>query len=223
MGNVGGTTLNNFYMQRQHKHHSVFDVECTVVCDVQHSLVIQPYSTFVECVAECDSVIPVTCGPDQDFQIECFAPNVTANTFFGESSFVCELDFICGVPEYVDDLQDVAESDVEFVIVAQTLLKGNFVNIYNDAGVARVRKSDNVLGYQAQGYVLDNYNIGDIAKVYFEGNNNEITGAIAGPVFLFETGSFSHSKGGGTITQRIGVATDSKNINFEKGSTIRRL
>ncbi len=61
------------------------------------------------------------------------------------------------------------------------------------------------------------------ATVYFEGTNNQVTGATGGNVFLATTaGGFTLTppSAAGNIVQRIGVATSSASINVEVGQPI---
>lgn len=111
--------------------------------------------------------------------------------------------------------------DYKFIITYQNVTAGQFVNVFNDNGVSKIRPADNNSGYQAHGYILVNCNIGDVVQVFFEGNNGLVSGAITGAVWLGANGSFAHTRGNGTIVQKIGIATATNNINFENGHIIK--
>ena len=113
----------------------------------------------------------------------------------------------------------VISADTDEIIAVESLSAGDFVNVFTGHGV---RKASNSLGYEAHGYVLDNYSISDQALVYFEGNNDQVVNASIGVVFLGVNGGHIVDKGEGVIVQKIGVATTEENINFEPGpKTIR--
>jgi hypothetical protein len=100
-----------------------------------------------------------------------------------------------------------------------TLAAGDFVNVFNDAGVAKVRKADassNVA--PANGFVLEAVTTGNQATVYWGGLNNAVSGLTPGRQFLSTTPGASTDTApatAGNIVQRIGFAVDSTTINFQ--------
>lgn len=110
--------------------------------------------------------------------------------------------------------------DVFQIVSSENLAAGDFINVYNDSGTAKVRKADaTTAGKQCHGYVLEAVDSGDPATVYFEGSNTQISGATPGPVFLSTSaGGFSSSapSSAGNVVQRLGVAVSATEINFEK-------
>ena len=110
--------------------------------------------------------------------------------------------------------------DVSLLTASEALAAGDFVNVYNDAGTAKVRKADaTTAGKQCHGYVLASVNNGDPATVYFEGSNTQVSGATPGTVFLSTSaGGFSASapSAAGNVVQRLGVAVSATEINFER-------
>lgn len=111
-------------------------------------------------------------------------------------------------------------ADTASIVASENLAAGDFVNIYNDGGTAKVRKADaSTAGKYAHGFVLEAVTSGDPALVYCEGPNTAVTGATPGEVFLSATtaGGFTSSAptGTGKVVQKIGVATATTNINFE--------
>lgn len=110
--------------------------------------------------------------------------------------------------------------DVSQIIASESLAAGDFVNVYNNAGTANVRKADaTTAGKQCHGYVLAAVDNGDPATVYFEGSNTQVTGATPGPVFLSTSaGGFTSTapSASGNVVQRLGVAISATEINFER-------
>jgi len=102
---------------------------------------------------------------------------------------------------------------------SDNLTAGDFVNIYNNAGVATARKADaTTSGKECFGYVLAATTAPATALVYTEGTNTQVTGATPGLVFLSTTaGGFTSTapSSAGNSVQRIGVATSATTINFE--------
>lgn len=113
-------------------------------------------------------------------------------------------------------------ADTASILASESLVAGDFVNIFNDAGVASVRKADaSTSGKHAHGFVLASVSSGEMATVYFEGENNQISGATPGDVFLSATtpGGFTSTapSGSGRVVQRLGVAFSDTAINVECG------
>jgi hypothetical protein len=110
--------------------------------------------------------------------------------------------------------------DVAKIEADEALAAGDFINVFNDDGTAKVRKADaSTGGKQAHGYVLESATMGNLATVYFEGHNTSVTGATPGAVFLGTTaGAFQATAptGSGQSVQRLGVAIAPDDINFER-------
>jgi hypothetical protein len=114
--------------------------------------------------------------------------------------------------------------DVYQLTATEALSAGDFVNVYNDAGTAKVRKADaTTAGKFAHGYVLVSVDNGDPATVYFEGTNTQVSGATPGQNFLSTSaGGFTASapSASGNVVQRLGVAVSATEINFERSQPI---
>lgn len=109
-------------------------------------------------------------------------------------------------------------ADTAVITASEALSAGAFVNVWNSTG-AKVRNADaSTAGKQAHGFVLASVLNGASATVYFNGSNNQITGATPGVVYLSDTtpGSYTGAApaGSGKTVQRLGVATSATNINF---------
>lgn len=116
-------------------------------------------------------------------------------------------------------------ADTKILTASEALAAGDFVNIHNSTG-AKVRKADaTTVGKEAHGFVLAAVSNGASATVYFEGTNNQVSGATPGVVFLSTTaGGFTSTAPSttGNVTQKIGIAISATEINFEMGVTVVR-
>lgn len=111
-------------------------------------------------------------------------------------------------------------ADTATLAASENLAAGDFINVFNDGGTAKVRKADaSTSGKYAHGFVLSAVTAPANALVYFEGPNTAVTSATPGEVFLSATvaGGFTSTAptGTGQVVQKIGIATSATNINFE--------
>lgn len=115
-------------------------------------------------------------------------------------------------------------ADTASIPSSENLAAGEPVNIWNDAGTAKVRKADaTTAGKEAHGFVLSAVTSPANATVYFEGTNAQVTGLTPGPLFLSTTaGAFTNTapSGSGNVVQRVGLATSATSMNFEAGQPI---
>ena len=115
-------------------------------------------------------------------------------------------------------------ADTATVTASETLAAGDWVNVWNDAGMARVRKADaTTAGKEAHGFVLAAVTSGNPATVYFEGTNTQVTGQTPGPVYLQTTagaGGTTIPSASGNVVQQIGVAVSATAVNFERGAPV---
>lgn len=99
------------------------------------------------------------------------------------------------------------------------LAAGDFVNVFNDAGTAKVRLADaSNSTAPANGFVLLAYASGETATVYFGGLNSARSGMTVGQHFLSTTpGGSNHvaPAASGNIVQRLGTAINATTINFQ--------
>jgi hypothetical protein len=109
-------------------------------------------------------------------------------------------------------------ADTAGIAASEALAAGDFVNVYNDAGVGKVRKADATTnGKPANGFVKASVSSGALATVFFDGNNDAVTGATAGAAYLSVTAGGASStapSASGNLVQRLGVATSATSINF---------
>lgn len=95
-------------------------------------------------------------------------------------------------------------ADTLSIPASENLVAGDYVNIWNDIGVARVRKGDAsaaAAGKRAHGFVLANVTAPANALVYFEGKNTALAGLVAGGTYVL-----SHSIPGGVLALASGSA-----------------
>ncbi|ADU99456.1 hypothetical protein [Alicycliphilus denitrificans] len=79
-------------------------------------------------------------------------------------------------------------ADTQIIPASEALSAGNFVNIWSDAGAAKVRLADNSNGRPADGYVLDAVSSAADATVYpLDGTNSELTGLAPGAEYWLGT------------------------------------
>ena len=98
------------------------------------------------------------------------------------------------------------------------LSAGNLVNIYNDAGVAKCRKTDATSAVApAHGFVLEAFAAGAMARIYFSGLNTALSGLTPGIAYLSTTpGAVNHvaPAASGNIVQRVGIILDAATLFF---------
>lgn len=111
-------------------------------------------------------------------------------------------------------------ADTAPIVASEALAAGDFVNIWNNAGVANIRKADaSTSGKEAHGFVLTAVSASASGTVYFEGTNTQCTGLTPGVQFLSAaTAGKSVSAaptGTGKVVQRIGFAISATAMNFD--------
>ena len=115
-------------------------------------------------------------------------------------------------------------ADTATVTASEALAAGDWVNVWHDAGTAKVRKADaTTAGKEVHGFVLSAVTSGNPATVYFEGTNTQVTGQTPGPVYLQTTagaGGATIPSASGNVVQHIGVAVSATAVNFERGAPV---
>lgn len=106
--------------------------------------------------------------------------------------------------------------DVKVAVASEDLVAGNYVNIWNDAGVSKVRLADFSNGREAHGFVRAATPSGANATVYFEGPNLDLAGLTPGArYYLNSAGSPTPTPKTTGIHQFLGVAVDANTINTD--------
>jgi hypothetical protein len=114
-------------------------------------------------------------------------------------------------------------ADTVSIVASEALSAGQFVNIYNNAGTPNCRKADNTTtGKEANGFVLAAVSSAASATIYLAGQNTQLTGQVAGPVFLGTAGAVvaSAPTGSGNVVQRVGIAVSATVVEFRPYSPI---
>ena len=112
-------------------------------------------------------------------------------------------------------------ADAPYVEAFENLNAGDFVNIFNDSGMAKVRKADaSMTGREAMGFVDKSATSGNTVQVYLEGSNHALTGLLPGTRYYLSatvpgTVTATPVSGSGRIHQYIGTAHSSSSISFE--------
>jgi hypothetical protein len=114
--------------------------------------------------------------------------------------------------------------DVVSVEAGENLSAGDLVNIYDDSGTAKARKADATNNRPANGFVVAGYTTGQMASIYFEGTNDQMSGMVAGRRFLSATTpgatQTAAPTGTGQIVQIVGFAVSATQMNFEAAQPI---
>ena len=115
-------------------------------------------------------------------------------------------------------------ADTVSITASENLAAGNWVNVWNDASTAKVRKADaTTAGKEVHGFVLSAVTSGNPATVYFEGTNTQVTGQTPGPVYLQTTagaGGTTIPSASGNVVQQVGVALSATAVNFERNTPV---
>lgn len=148
---------------------------------------------------------------------------VNASAGSGSASKVVMLDAAGKIDSTMMPVGVVA--DVALIVTSEALVAGNLVNVWDNAGVFKVRKADgSTSGKEAHGFVLAAFASGATATVYFEGSNTQVTGLSPGNQYLSAatpglSTSVAPSASGNTV-QRVGFATSATSMNFQSGTPI---
>lgn len=112
-------------------------------------------------------------------------------------------------------------ADVMSIVASENLAGGDFVNVWDDAGTAKVRKADaTASGKEIDGFVLDAVNSGQNASVYFEGRNTALSGLTVGARYYLSAASpgtitTTPPTGTGKVVQFVGRASSASSLAFE--------
>lgn len=111
-------------------------------------------------------------------------------------------------------------ADTTSIEASENLAAGDFVNIHESTG-AKVRKADaSDATKPAHGFVLASVTSGNNATVYFEGENNQVSGLTAGAIQFLDTttaGGTTETPPSttGNIAQRLGVAKSATSMDVD--------
>lgn len=111
--------------------------------------------------------------------------------------------------------------DTKSLVADEALNAGDFVNVFEFGGVAKVRKADaSVAGKEAHGFVLAAVAAAASATVYFEGTNNQRAGLTVGARYYLSAvtpgGIVTVPPAGtGNVVQFVGVSVSATEVAFE--------
>jgi hypothetical protein len=115
------------------------------------------------------------------------------------------------------------------VLASESLVAGNNVDIWNNAGVSNVRKADgSTSGKSADGFVTDNVASGAMATIFLSGRvNAHLSGMTPGATQYLSTtvpGGVQETvpTGSGVTFQELGVAISETELAFQPKAPIRR-
>jgi len=111
-------------------------------------------------------------------------------------------------------------ADVKAIIASEALAANDLVEVYDNGGVANVRKADNSNSRRAVGFVLSEVLVpGSSVSVYFEGTIIGQAGlTIGGACYLSTTGLITQTppvSPAAQISQEIGLAISANEVSFE--------
>ena len=102
---------------------------------------------------------------------------------------------------------------------SETLSAGDLVNVWLDSGDVKVRLADATdTAKQAHGFVLQDYDIGDLVNVNVAGTNSHMTGLSAGDVLYLSDatpGGVMNTMPAAAVIQRVGIALSETFMSFE--------
>lgn len=121
-------------------------------------------------------------------------------------------------------------SETITLTASEALTAGDWVNVWNDAGVAKMRKADasNGMSHEAHGFVLSTIAMGATGKFYGEGINTQVSGLTAGETY-FLSGATPGAEvstpvtTSGYILQKLGVAVSATAIKCELSNPVIRV
>ena len=120
-------------------------------------------------------------------------------------------------------------ADTASITASEALAAADFVNVWNNAGVVRVRKADaSTAGKEAHGFVLASVLSAAVATVYFEGSNTQAAGTLTGGVVYLSAATPGQATNtapvaSGNVQQVVGfcVASGTPNtVNFQSRNPI---
>lgn len=116
-------------------------------------------------------------------------------------------------------------TDTASIQASENLSAGDLVNVWNNAGSARVRKADaSTSGKEAHGFVLTAVTSGNSATVYFEGSDTQMSGLTPGVRYLSPTvpGATTSTvpSTAGQVVQVVGFAYSATAMNFQSNRPI---
>jgi hypothetical protein len=115
-------------------------------------------------------------------------------------------------------------AQTKVILASEAIAAGNWVNVYNTAGTANVRKADaTTAGKECNGFVKSAISSGATGTVYLSGTNNQVTGQAVGKIFLGTTagsGTATAPSSSGNVVQELGYAVSATEVAFNPKAPI---
>lgn len=109
-------------------------------------------------------------------------------------------------------------ADTATIVASENIAAGGAVNIYDNGGTISIRNADRSSGKPAHGFIREAVNSAANGEVYFEGNNDGVTGLTPGQDYwLGLNGAYAASPTNTAteVRQYLGVATSATSLNWE--------
>jgi len=116
--------------------------------------------------------------------------------------------------------------DTKQLIASETLAAGDLINVWDNGGVTKARKADaSTVGKEANGFVLEAVIATEMARVYFDGTNNQVTGLVGGNIMFLSssvpgTSTSTPPSTVGNLVQPVGKSISTTELSFEPGQGI---
>ncbi|QJI52997.1 hypothetical protein XccvBFoX4_gp43 [Xanthomonas phage FoX4] len=117
-------------------------------------------------------------------------------------------------------------ADVKILPASEALAANDLVNVWSDAGVAKLRKADATAeGKEAHGFVKASFALNAQASMYLEGRISGLTGLTPGARMYLSAATPGAAaalspSAAGNVSQHIGDAVSTTEIDFEKAEPI---
>lgn len=117
-------------------------------------------------------------------------------------------------------------ADTASIEASEDLAAGDVVDIYDNSGTSNVRKADgSTAGKYVTGFVLGSVTSGQDATVYFESQNNQLTGLTAGTRMYLSASNpgqitATAPTGAGQVVQYVGRVINATTVAFEPAQPI---
>lgn len=119
-------------------------------------------------------------------------------------------------------------SETLTLMASENLTAGDWVNVWDDGGTAKMRKADasNGMSHECHGFVLETITSGATGKFYGEGINTQVSGMTSGVTYFLAGTPGSETATppttGGHILQKLGVAVGATAIKCELSTPVIR-
>lgn len=119
-------------------------------------------------------------------------------------------------------------SETLSLTASENLTAGDWVNVWDDGGTAKMRKADasNGMSHECHGFVLETITSGATGKFYGEGINTQVTGLTIGDNYFLSTTPGAETDTApttsGHILQKLGIAVGTTAIKCELSNPVIR-